>query len=222
MRRTGLYGRFYGSGGSRLRPELKWHDATTGDLKIDTPSQTTIFPSIVLVNAGNGGNAMVGQKILIKKLQIRAKMERSWDANNGPGGVCNALTYRMVLVQDKQANGSGVIWTDVFSNGNINSMPKIENSKRFRILKEWRADLNGTITVDTSIVPYVCGAQRKTLWWNKKCNINIEYSNQAGVARDINEIRSNNLTVLLALEGNINETEMLNMEMRARIRYLDY
>lgn len=103
-------------------------------------------------------------------------------------------------------------------------MPNISNSKRFRILKEWTWEFKNELFYNTSAsgtVPVQCGNHMRSLWFNKKCNIPIEFSGQAGAVRDINEVRSNNIFIIGATESNVPESDMFLTQGRYRIRYYD-
>lgn len=226
MRRTGLWGRFYGSGGvgSGLKPELKYLDQNIPGDNWDTPEVGRIIQSINLVPQGNSASEMIGKQIVVKKIQVRMSINKNFDYAPNADNLVNAALFRMCVVLDTQCNGTQPTWADVMESQTLYSMPNISNSKRFRILKEWTWEFKNELFYNTSAsgtVPVQCGNHMRSLWFNKKCNIPIEFSGQAGAVRDINEVRSNNIFIIGATESNVPESDMFLTQGRYRIRYYD-
>lgn len=225
-RRVGLYGRFYGSGGSRFGPELKYFDQNIPATNIASKATGTLVSTLNLIPQGNGVQQMIGSKAVIKKIQFRITISKSYDIALSAAQLCNTVTWRMILVQDKQCNGVAAGWNTVMENSNLNSFPNMENSARFNIIKEWKGTLTNEIMFDpqttSALVPFTSGFRDTNKWWNKKCYIPLEFAPQAGASRVINEVKMNNLTLLFATDAPVDESDMITVSGRYRIRYQDF
>lgn len=173
-------------------------------------------------------------------------IERIGNGTNPPTNVFNAnFCYRVVLIQDTQFNGtpptSADIWADPLGNNDIRANLNLANSNRFKVLFEELLDMD---TVQTFIVPDISAPQAvstlvagdgdifippiTTNYYNvmpQKCmhfkknlrvNIPIEFTPQGG-GRNINQIRTNNLSMWVVSDAAINN----EFSMQFRIRYTD-
>lgn len=222
LRRTGLYGRFRGSGGYGRSIEMKWFDRQI-QYSADSYVYGNVVNTFVTVSQGTGANEMLGNKIVIRKINVNMIVTKLQDSATLFNGLQNTLPFRIVVILDKQCNGTTCNWTDVFQSSNVYSQIKMENSKRFIILKDWRFTLTNEVFYDSTTLPYGCGAKTKYLNWTKKCFIPIEYAAQVGTSRNINELRSNNILIMCNTTPfqATSETSMVKIDGFTRIRYLD-
>lgn len=217
-RRTGLYGRF------RSRSvELKFFDRPIARL-IDSYVSSNILNSLNVVDQGTGPNQMLGNKIVIKKIIIRLSITKSEDSAATLAALQNTLVYRLMLVQDKQANGVAATLNDVLDPVSVSGNIKMENSRRFNILKEWMIPLTNEVFVEPgAILPYSSGKRSIHITYSKRCNIPIEFSAMAGTSRNVTEVKSNNLLLLGTsyVQQQVSETEMIDISGYTRIRFED-
>lgn len=218
VRTSGYYGRFRPTFRRRRGllnyPEKKFRDS--GQLNIAVVNTGTLaVPSINLVPVGTAQSEMIGRKIVIKRINIRMKVDL-----DGKDTVASPDTgegvMRILLVQDKQCNGTGLSnTTDLLTTANIYSYMNLENSKRFKILKEWTEPMSSPIGVETGT--YFYGSNVHWINWSKRCNIPIDYSVQGGGSRTIAEVKSNNIFIFAISDS----SNTMKVSILTRIRYTD-
>jgi len=199
-----------------VQPEKKFFDVALGNTSIATTG-TVYVSSINKVTQGNGESQMLGKKITIKSIQIRLRAIAPYD-EDVIGAIESTGTVRVCLFLDKQCNGAAATIADVFETATALGMLNMENSKRFRLLKEW------IITINQNIGSYYQGGQvvdaapaSKYVKFYKKCNIRIDFSPEASAGtRAITEIKSNNLFMMA-----FSQDKTINLNGRSRIRYCD-
>jgi len=116
------------------RGEWKFLDTT-----INTAADTT--GTMTLLNGlapGNSASERVGMKVSIQSIEIRLR-------NQVTGGTGVDQIQRLILLQDRQANGiAPAALTDFLNAGNYQGLRNLAQRKRFRILKDYYFTLNAT------------------------------------------------------------------------------
>lgn len=126
-----------------------------------------------------------------------------------------AAAYRLVILLDKQCNGAAATIADVFADTDINSLLNLENTGRFRILRDISGSLETEVGHDGT--SYFHGRAIKEFSEYISLNLPLEFATQAGGSRVIGEVKSNNLVVMAFSSGN----DSTNATWRARIRFSD-
>jgi len=154
-----------------------------------------------------GESDRIGRKILVKSIHLRGHWELP------PTVISNqtADQIRLVIILDKQANGTQAVWDDVFADGAaqraIWSYKKLSNSNRFVILKDFTSTINSMTLA--SITPGEVGdVERGFECHLSNLNIPVEYSGTAGI---IGEVQSYNIFALLM-------TNVARIGIRVQIR----
>lgn len=163
--------------------------------------------SINLVSQGNTENTMIGRKMTIKSIETRFMLQLQKNQ------IITSNIFKLALVLDKQANGVSATSNLVYEQPSAFGFRNLDQQKRFQVLKEW----NGDITADTNN-PTLGNTQdtKQYFHWFKKCNIEIEFSPQVGMNRDITEVKSNNLLLL-----GYSDTGLIQFTGNFRIKYTD-
>lgn len=206
--------RFYRRRGPIINlPEKKFFDITTAAVTL-TVDGVVIEPSLNLVVQGNGESQMIGRKINIKRITTRYTIRKTNDNDATLAGVANSDSYRVALVQDNQCNGAAATIALLYEDADIRTFLDLENSRRFKIVKEWSGDL----TTDTGFsTEYFAGVIVCQEVWNKKCEIRIDYAPETTPGtRVIAEVRSNNLFLV-----GFSQAGQISFTGRTRIRYSD-
>ncbi len=205
-RTGGYYGRY--TGGSS---ELKFHDIDLLDAAVS--AIWTVQPVLLTIPEGNGESDRIGRKIVIKSIGMRysVKLPTTATAANTSDSI------RVVLFQEKQANGAVSAKLDVMETDNYFSFRNLANVGRYRILYDQVHDLStpagsGRGTTDT--LSY--GETILNASFYKNCNIPIEYDNSANDGT-IGTIRSNNIMLMLG-----SDTGLLAFTGKMRFRYSDH
>jgi len=203
-RRGGYYGRYNRPGRGTINNEMKFKDNVFGPVAM-VPNGT-VQESIVLISEGSGESECIGRKVIVKSILIRFTISKNEQVQATTVATLPATlalmttnaTCRVALVLDTQCNGAIAAVTDVVTPAaqGIFGLQNLANSSRFRIIKEWYANLN----VETQVAAVTTGtttalfSDKKSQYfkWYKKVNIPIEYSSNAG-ARVIANVKSNNL-----------------------------
>lgn len=208
--RRGYYRR--GRGGL-VKPEQKYFDTalTYGAAAISTAGRIT-DTSLNLLTAGTSLSQLIGKKVVITRITLKINMTLPVASNATLGNVPNTDSLRMMVVQDRQANGLYPAVTDVLQTASYFSPLNINNSKRFKVLKEWDQDFCETINFSTL---YFIGAVDFTFKWSKKMYIPIDYN--AGATGIIGDVKSNNIFILV-----ITRNGACTASTTARIRYVDF
>lgn len=219
-RTSGFYGRFRplwrrGRGMSADYPERKFFDTTISNTYA-TNTGTIVSPSLNLVSLGNAQNQMIGRKIIIKRISAYIDAQLYPTANATAANVICNDTLRLMLIQDKQANGAAATIAQMFQNNDFLSFQNLENSNRFKILKQWCVDLNSPLVYDQGNSTFDAGTKTHFEKWSKKTNIRIDFGPQVGGTRAITEVRSNNLLIV-----GFTEFAAVALNYRFRIRYTD-
>ncbi len=132
---------------------------------------------------------------------------------DGVGSATSPDVVRLIMYQDKQANGAVATALNILETDNYQSFRNLTETGRFTILMDNTVDLN----------PRAGGGNGTTSDWAgftisgsffKKCNIPLEFSAGTGA---ITELRSNNVGVLiLGKVGGI-----VTLDSKVRVRFSD-
>lgn len=212
-RASGYYGRF--------RPRFISIEKKFFDVNVTTPVAITQAPKIMysslnLVTSGAGEQQMIGRKINVKSITLKQIVTK--DDNTGViGSLVSNSSYRIALVLDRQANGAAANATAVYETTHILSPLKLENSKRFYVIKEWYGTINqvGIYNGTNYDVPRNDAME----FWFKRCNIQLNFASEATPGtRVITEVQSNNLFLIASCTES--DTQMYH-RFHCRIRFTD-
>lgn len=191
--------------------EVKYLDST---INFALNNSGTGTPAALLLNSLAGGtddNERIGRKITVNSIQIAYRIAGS-NSDLGSGNFPeNSDTARVVIVHDKQPNGVGITYPDVYNivggAGPTDPMAfrQMDQSSRFSILSDNRHTvcLNGPNGIDNS--RYI------------KCKLPVRYQGSgSGIA---------NITTgaiwLLAVDANGTASNNITLNGYARVTYTD-
>lgn len=194
------------------RGELKFFDTSVGTAIATTG--TVIMPSLNLLSAGTGESQLIGRKCTLNSVYVRMQLNRPAVTNASLNSVNSDDFVRIVLVQDRQANGTAPTIAQMFDHTDPQAMNNLENSQRFRVLKEWHVNLSDVVNHDGA--NYFCGPLSKIVDpFYTKIDMPLEFgTTPSGV---ITDVKSNNLALL-----GFSRTGLPVVSVRARIRYSDH
>lgn len=164
----------------------------------------TAVPTFIGINAMNTFHILpqglaaegdrIGDKVTIKSIQMNLRVHMQ------SVGATNILTHqrvKMVVILDKQCNGTAATWTDVYEDPIFSSFRNVTNSGRFTVLKEWDICWNSSGVYwdqDTKVGEQaVAVGGIRCVKWYKRCNFPIRYD---GVTGALTTIQSNNVFML--------------------------
>ena len=199
--------------------EKKFFDIQSGFQTL-SGGGTIVENSLNLIDQGTGVSQMVGRQVRIKSIQIKGRFDVAPKQGAVVAGLGTSVTFRLMLILDKQANGAVPTVGQIMQQSELNGMLEMENKDRFSVLKEWRVALNSTsVVADNTANPgeeyFSLGVERPFKYY-RKCNIVVQFNDQAGGTRNINEVRSNNL-ILMGFSTNGDG----RIDYVTRIRYTD-
>lgn len=187
----GYYGRF--ASGSQV--EQKFHDIVSDDNAISATGD--IQPVLLTIAQGTTEVTRIGRRVIIRKIQWRFQLQ----LDSGTDQAATSDVVRVILFQDKQANGAAATVTNILETADYQSFRNLAESQRFTVLMDRTYDLvvpsaggNGT-AIETG--EFVVSDS-----FYKDCSIPIEYSGTTGA---ITEIRSNNIGLLLITKAAIGD-----------------
>ncbi len=182
VRTGGSYGRYAGPDA-----EMKFHDVDITDAVVAAGVQ--IQAATLIIAEGNGESQRIGRKITIKKIGWRLTINLPTTATAGS----TADVIRVMLVHDKQCNGSLPAAGDILDVDSFRSFNNLANSKRFRVLMDRTYDLVATAGSGRGSTDTLSwGAVVLSDTFFKNCNIPILYDNTA-TSGVITSIRSSNI-----------------------------
>lgn len=199
-RTAGYYGRYPRAS----QGESKFFDTTVAQTTVQTAGNI-LSPSLNLIPQGTTESNRDGRKCVVTALNMRGQVTIPSVASAG-----QADRVRIIVYQDKQANGSPATVTQILETAAVNSFRNLAESQRFTILKDQNVDL----------VPQygsTAGSGEINYSWKfyKKCNIPLEFNSTTGA---ITEIRSNNIGVLVISFDGTNTTASFGFTSRVRFR----
>jgi len=208
LRTGGYYGRFKGRA-ARSGGELKFLDTALAASAVAQAG--TVAPNINVIPQDSTESGRIGRKVTIKSIWFKGMIQK-----DGAAATANTSdNVRIIVVQDKQANGAAFAVTDYLETANFLSHKNLANSNRFVCLSDQTFALSCPSGSYTGAAASF-GEQRKT--WNKyiKCNIPIEFDAAFADGRLATQ-RSNSVAVIYISESATISTIQYNV----RIRYSD-
>lgn len=205
---SGFYGRYRGRKTSRCcgDGELKFLDTAQS---VTTPGNNgTVYTNLVVIPQGDTESMRNGRKVQLKSISIRGSLyiePQTSTANTSD-------VVRIMLVQDKQANG--LVFTApmvLAGTPTYNNFRNLANTSRFNVLYDKSFVINsvGGVAADTF-------ETRKVWNINRKLNLPMEYDATATTGA-ITTQRSNSLAILAISENGA----LSKIDYTARVRYSD-
>lgn len=213
-------------------------DATVYDTAVP-PNTWITNQSCNLIASGSGSSERIGRKITVKSVTFDYTLNPDIRLAVAPPRIAGiSFTYRLMLVLDKQCNGTTasaqelltvVPYTNTVPNSQsspvINWLMNIANTQRFQILKTWSGRI-ATNTVEFDQANAADYAQNYTSYrihGYKKVNFPVEYG---GPDPSLANIKSNNLFVCMCWTGfdtggGAVYNNYFTVQGVARIRYTD-
>lgn len=213
LRTGGAYGRFGGPGmGFR---ELKWHDFEFLHNIISIAGE--VEESVNKVQQGTGQSQRVGNRMLVKSVSAKFRVQRILDRNLLDTGMAPA-SLRIIVYIDKQCNGATATVSDLLEDTThpVQSYYEMDHVKRFRILLDKVIPLNHTNLVwDANTSKVIRPGEEKWCYLNKRLALPIVFSSTTGA---ITEIQSNNIGFMTVCNEN---DQIVRVEGTFRLRFLD-
>jgi len=206
-RTGGAYGRYgINAINTGMRPEKKYIDTIfTGTF--DTTGEVLDATGLNLIAQGDTATTRDGRECWIKSIHIRGEIYCA-----AATGVSSSI-IRLLLILDTQCNGAYPAVLDVLSSNGTKSFNNLDNSKRFKTLKDWHFAVNTpTLTTNFDANTRFSSSFYKTIKYHKRCNIPIEFSSTTGA---ITEIKSNNL-ILIGISSVADDTVSYGITTRLR------
>lgn len=181
--------------------ELKFHDDVT---QATVPVTGILLDSIPTgIANGTGESQRIGRQVTGTRLNINGVFTLPSSA----AGSTDVI--RMMVVQDKQANGADFTSAELLQvSNNFLSYRNLENSKRFRVFVDKRFVLDSRMQLAAATTGPI------TKYFSESIKLNdmvFEYSGTDGL---ITELKSNNLGVFF-----ITEKGLIVTDMYSRLRY---
>ncbi len=187
--------------------ELKFFDLDVDDTAI-AATGTIASSSLNLIAQGTDENERIGRKVTIKSVFIRFEVRLPTQTQ----GANASDVARIIVYQDKQANGAAATVLGILESANYQSFNNLTNRKRFRTLMDRTYDLVAAAGGgDGTTEDYGQVIISDTLF--KKVNIPIEFNATVGA---ITELNSNNIGILT-----ISRTGLAAYASKVRIRFTD-
>ncbi len=191
---SGYYGRYAGRSA-----ELKFFDLVVDDAVVSAAGTIQAAGSINNIAQGVGEQNRVGRKCAIRTINWKYEITLPQSVDANPPALGDLV--RVILYQDKQANGATATVTGILESDNYQSFRNLANSGRFNVLMDRTHQMNYlTLTNAQNVDTFESADVNRNYSFYKKCSIPIEFDSTTGA---ITEIRSNNLGVLLLSENGV-------------------
>lgn len=169
--------------------ELKFQDVVISDAVVSATGQ--VQTSVNLVVQGTGEEQRIGRRIILRSLACRFQIRLP--VQDDVGNLSGGDTLRIIIFQDRQANGADAAVLDILETATYDSFRNLATKGRFRILKEKWITMNRVVsTVDgtnTASTPVMFREWR----FYMKLNIPIDFTGTTGA---IDVVSSNNIAYL--------------------------
>jgi len=193
---------------SGRRDELKAIDTAAADYKFIIPS-TGVAQCFVLLNGvatGTDFTDRIGRKILMKSLFIRGLIypQDTTVLNN----MC-----RMIVVYDKQANGTAPVITDVLKTDSATAQLNLNNRDRFEVIfdKQWTAGAMNTTATQT----YSNAPVHRSVKLYKRLNHEVQFG---GTTNAIGSIQTGSLYLFTLGIQSDGDGHLLGITVRIRFK----
>lgn len=188
-------------------PELKYFD-TVHSFLFDATGEIPATGQLNLIPQGDDASSRDGYKCVLKSIRMTGNVQFTPTATTSSGTGFG----RLALVLDTQCNGAAAAVTDVFVENNMaRTLPRVENAKRFKILKEWRMNFNtgaGSTTQYASV--------SRPFKYYRRVEIPLTFIGETGA---ITELRSNNLFLIAG--ANATADDEITFVGTTRVRFSD-
>ncbi|AUM61657.1 capsid [uncultured virus] len=183
--------------------ELKAVDTALAATAIDAASGVQLINGI---GRGDDINQRNGREIVMKSIEVKFTLQVT-------PGTGTAQVHRVVLVYDRQTNGTALTWADVYGAGpTILSVRNLENRKRFKVL------MDRTFNMGAAVVQTVGGHNFITDSFYRKMNHPVTFN--AGNAGTVADITTGSL-YLMFIGSNAAGATAGSIVAQARVRYED-
>lgn len=174
--------------------ELKNFDAPVSALALTSNVFTAGQPANLIVT-GDTALDRTGRKVLMKSFYLRYSFASS--------AAANATQVRILVVYDKQTNGTLPAITDVVTVNDALALNNLNNSQRFVTICDHISPMTPFVTANSNGVIF------------KKLNLEAMYSASTGA---ITDIATGSIVVFIAPLGLVNTS---TISYKARIRFAD-
>lgn len=194
-----------------LPQELKFLDTLRATVAVSNTGTIT-NDTVCVVPQGTAQSERIGRKILIKSIHVKGQYILNASTTTATGW--NKL--RVIIYQDKQANGATATVAQLLDSPTCNSFRNLENSGRFVYLHDETYSMN--ITAGAGVTGSLEGWEgAEHLALNKNCNIVMQYDDSVTTGA-LTSIRSNNIGIMCISNE---ATPAMSIAYTVRIRYSD-
>lgn len=169
--------------------------------------QTTgVINNIVGIAQGNTATTRSGRRVMVTSMKV------VWTGSLAPT-TTGTTPLRLLIVYDKQANAASPAATDVLINDNIYSPMNLNNSRRFKVIRDYEIPCIGTAGPQSWFIKdYINFATAK------RPGLPIEFNN--GNAGNVTDITTGSFTALTWQNGVLLVASPTN-NLYIRTRYTD-
>ncbi len=206
--RVGGFYKFAAGRGRRANGgEHKFFDTAVGPLT-SAATGAIFLDSICKIPQGVTENTRIGRKCTLKTISMRGtvKLPSQTSKNTTQDRI------RYIIYLDKQANGAIGTVLGLLESTTVDAFRNLAETGRYTVLADKTIAIN-TLCGGGDGTTEDYGIVTRNFWFNKKCNIPLEFS---GVTGALTELRSNNIGIMF-----ISEEARIIMEVNMRVRYSD-
>jgi len=163
--------------------------------------------------AGNTDNSRVGNHLTMTNISIHGEVYVESDAGFVVSDATAFDDVRIIVVYDKQSNGTAPAITDVLNTADINSFRNMNQLDRFIVLKDKRMSLHtnltfeGSTSVRNAIMPSI-------FKFNKKVALPVDFAD--ATTATIANIKTGGLFVMAISRNGLAATHLTT-----RVKFLD-
>lgn len=192
--------RTYGGVPMRFRDLQENFDTSTSPAVEDSGEAYSLVADIA---RGTSVNERTGNKISIKRVDISMYLRNTLSTNADPLYAPGNFKFRIMLIQDKQANGALATMDTIYENPFDEAIPRgmqfmnYENRMRFTVLAEWEMTATAPSLSAVDLTRFNYTAPTKSVTYTPKKPI-VVYWDEADTTGAQTAMRSNNLILTVA------------------------
>jgi len=205
-------------------PEKKYHDCLISGTGIPKTSLYIVQEDITKILQDTSSTGRVGNKITVTN--INAKMRINTGPVNNTFSTNIPVGFRVMLIRDKQTNGSSIDMNTVLDpytiegaqEVSINSFRNMDNVDRYDILYDKTFMLQPGAAVFTSTGQACVWNTGKHIKISKKVLDRVEYGGSTGTMANM---RSISYALVVIPDSNCAEEILLGIQGNLRVKYTD-
>ena len=191
---------------------MKFFDADEGFSSVGT-GYVVRDTNMLEIPQGDGPSARDGQKIVVKKIQLKLKIS----SNSQSVTIPTPVTMRIFLILDTQTNGTAMtaalVNSEVFTNAVHTGFRHLDNASRYKILmaKTWNFSWSAGAGDGTAANDWTGRVFTDYFEWNGSLPVEWDTADTTG---DITNVKTNSISLVSLCDSAVTISCTVNKRIR--------